>query len=55
MTRNLTSASAFLFVMFIYWLGGGDFERGFMLAYLTTCAAAAAFLTYIAPHWDRIK
>ena len=36
MTKHLSALAAFATVMFIYWCGGGGFERNFYLAIFVT-------------------
>lgn len=44
--RLITSFAVFAFGMLLYWLGGGNFERGFGLAFNVGWSAICAMSVY---------
>jgi hypothetical protein len=44
MSINTSGTVAFAFTLFIYWLGGGDFERGIPLAIAVSTGVISGIL-----------
>lgn len=49
--RILIAVFSFAFILFVFWLGGGNFVRGYALAYWVVLATIVGFLAYLYFGW----